>query len=52
VRSNKWLETLAIYIPRNNRELSKVDIDTEEEVMEDSPVYSLKTSKRNAAYFP
>ena len=46
-----WDESLALYKPRDNSGLSKVDFDSGYEVMEDSPVYSLKTSKRNAAYF-
>jgi hypothetical protein len=47
VGSKDWLEALAVYIPRNKRELSKVNFDSGYKITEDTSVYSLKTSKRS-----
>ena len=53
VGSKEWLENIAVSIPRNNRKLSHINIDTNSKniIKEDISVYSLKTSRREAAHF-
>ena len=51
VGSKEWIEGLAVYIPRNKRELSKVNSEVEGKAMEGQSTYLLKTSKRNAVSF-
>ena len=51
VGSKEWIEGLAVYFPRNKRELSKVNSEVESKAMEAQSTYLLKTSKRNAVSF-
>ncbi|MCF8009510.1 MAG: hypothetical protein K9K32_07060 [Halanaerobiales bacterium] len=53
VGSREWLKDIAVSIPGNKRKLTKKGFSAESnyKIKEDIPIYSLETSKREAAYF-